>query len=352
MSSLPLKKRGLEGLTGRRASGVSGRELVRESLPGEDGSLPMILQPAVEGVDLAAWLAGHREKVGEHLTERGGILFRGFDISSLEQLEQLVCALSGELLEYTYRSTPRTQVSGRIYTSTEYPPDLHIPLHNEMSYTASWPMKIWFFCAEPAEQGGETPIADSRRVYQRIDPAIRERFERRRVAYIRNYGERMDLPWEDVFQTRDPAEVERFCRKTGIELEWKEDGRLWTRQVCQATAVHPRTGEKVWFNQAHLFHISSLKPEVSEALLSAFGEQGLPRNATYGDGGALDIQDLEAIRAAYRAEAVPIRWRKGDVALLDNMLVAHGRHPFSGRRRVLVGMAEPAGESSPDTQVV
>jgi alpha-ketoglutarate-dependent taurine dioxygenase len=352
MSSATLKKRGLEGMVGRRAVGVSGGELVREAGPEGGGPLPVVLQPAVEGVDLAAWLESHRERVETYLRERGGILFRGFDVGSLERFEQLVRSVSGELLEYTYRSTPRTQVSGNIYTSTEYPPDQHIPLHNEMSYTASWPMKIWFYCAEPAEQGGDTPIADSRRVYRRIDPAVRERFERRKVAYIRNYGERMDLPWQDVFQTGDPAEVERFCREAGIEFEWREGGRLWTRQVCQAVAEHPRTGERVWFNQAHLFHVSSLKPEVRDALLSAFGENGLPRHATFGDGSPIPLEDLGAIRAAFREEAVPVLWQRGDVVFLDNMLVAHGRSPFSGRRKILVGMAEPAGDRVPQVQVV
>jgi hypothetical protein len=32
--------------------------------------------------------------------------------------------------------------------------------------------------------------------------------------------------------------------------------------------------------------------------------------------------------------------------LLDNMMVAHGREPFSGPRKVAVGMAEPV-DSTP-----
>ena len=43
-------------------------------------------------------------------------------------------------------------------------------------------------------------------------------------------------------------------------------------------------------------------------------------------------------RLALRAETVTFPWRRGDVLLLDNMLTAHGRRPFTGDRRVLVAM--------------
>ena len=68
----------------------------------------------------------------------------------------------------------------------------------------------------------------------------------------------LDLPWEQAFNSEDRQVVERFCRSNRIDLEWKADGELRTRQVCQAVARHPHTGESVWFNQAHLFHVSNL----------------------------------------------------------------------------------------------
>ena len=242
---------------------------------------------------------------------------------------------------YTYRSTPRSHVSGHIYTSTEYPADQSIPLHNEMAYSRRWPMKIWFFCTKSAEQGGETPIADSRVVFNRINLKIRERFQRKKVMYVRTYGHGLDLPWQNVFQTESKSKVEDYCRSVGIEVEWKEDNCLKTRHVCQAVAVHPKTGEMVWFNQAHLFHVSSLKPEIRESLLSMFNEENLPRNVYYADGSPIEASALDEIREIYQQEAVIFPWRQGDILMLDNMLTAHGRAPFAGPRRIVVGMAEP-----------
>ena len=206
-------------------------------------------------------------------------------------------------------------------------------------------MRLGFFCVTPPDEGGETPIADSRQVYNNIEPAIRERFASEQVSYVRNYGEALDLPWQDVFQTSNREEVEEFCRQAGIEFEWKGDDELRTSQVCQAVATHPETGEAVWFNQAHLFHVSSLKSEIRESLLeTSAGEP--PRNAYYGDGSAIAGNDLDQIRAAYDAATVIFSWHKGDILIVDNMLVAHGRQPYRGARQIVVGMGQPFGVGS------
>lgn len=343
-STKPSKSIKQIGNVTRRSIQVSGSELVKLGRLDPAHALPTLIEPAVEGVDLAAWAGSHRELIEEHLTTAGGVLFRGFRVHDEMDLERLIEAVSGELLEYSYRSTPRTQVHGNIYTSTEYPADQHIPMHNEMAYTTAWPMKIFFLCALNAEEGGETPIADSRRIYERIPVEVRQRFAAHGVMYLRNYGGGLDLPWEEVFQTADRAQVEAFCAQRGISLEWFDDGRLRTRQVCQAVARHPRTGDTVWFNQAHLFHVTSLDPETRESLLADYGEEGVPRNTFFGDGSPIPPADLDAVRAVFEQELVVFPWRNGDLMVLDNMLAAHGRRPYRGPRRILVGMSETFSE--------
>jgi len=311
-----------------------------QSYEGEH-SLPFLVQAAASSTSLADWIASNRGQLNAHLRKHGGILFRGFAIESAGDFEEVIVTVSGRLLDYTYRSTPRTIVSGKIYTSTEYPPHQTIPLHNENSYTRDWPMKIWFFSRVCATTGGETPIADSRRVYQRIPREVREQFGREGVMYVRNYASGFDLPWQEVFQTSDRADVEDFCRGAGVQFEWLPNDCLRTRQTCQAVASHPVTGEIVWFNQAHLFHISRLPEEVRDAMLTIFAEEDLPRNVYFGDGSRIDSADLDLICEAYEQEKVAFQWEPGDVLLLDNMLTAHARNPFTGERQVVVGMAEP-----------
>lgn len=234
---------------------VSQENLIKTEYFQPGQNLPLIIKPAVDGINLTTWAATNRDWLETQLFQHGGILFRNFNLKDPADLEQFIQAISGKLIEYSYRSTPRSQVSGKIYTSTEYPAEQSIPLHNEMAYSRNWVMKIWFFCVKAAEHGGETPIADSRKVFQRLNPKLKKQFLEKKVMYVRNYGQGLDLEWENVFQTSSKSEVEKYCRDAGIEFEWKDGNRLRTSQVCQAIATHPKTKETVWFNQAHLFHI-------------------------------------------------------------------------------------------------
>jgi alpha-ketoglutarate-dependent taurine dioxygenase len=154
--------------------------------------------------------------------------------------------------------------------------------------------------------------------------------------YVRNYHDSLDLPWREVFQTNSQAEVEDYCLKAGMKVQWNGD-HLRTSQVCQVVAEHPVTGEMVWFNQAHLFHISGLDEEVRRSLQSgASGNE--PRNAFFADGSEIHEAALAHIRSVYEQEMVSFSWQRGDVLILDNMLSAHGRKPYRGPRQVVVGM--------------
>jgi len=298
------------------------------------------------GSKVSDWALENRQELGDILLEKGCVLIRGLKILSSKQFGMVLQALfDDELIDYTYRSTPRTELRGKVYTATEYPAAETIPQHNENSYSNSWPLRIGFLCMQPSVTGGETPLADSRLVYQRIEKDVRERFERKGVMYVRNYSD-LDLPWSEVFQTEDKDEVAAFCEKNGLEYHWGKGNHLRTCQVNPATASHPITGEKVWFNQAHLFHVSSLNPDVRNALLEIGGEENLPRNTYFSDGSEIPAEDLDHIREVYEALKFQFTWQRYDLLLVDNMLCSHGRNPFEGERKILVGMTTPQFKSS------
>ena len=309
----------------------------------ESGSpLPLLVEPRLGSIDLVDWIGSNPEFVSTNLLKHGGILFRGFDLDDEIEFERVAKAISPHLLDYEDQHTPRTRVHDGIYTSTEYPADHHIPFHSENSKNNTWPMKICFFCLKPSEQGGETPIADNRKVFQSINPKIRQRFIEKRVMYVRNFGEGAGLPWQTVFQTSDKAVVADYCRHNKMEFTWKGGDRLRVSHVCQSVATHPDTGEMVWFNQAHLFHIAGLDRAVRESLLSLFEQEDLPSNAYYGDGSPIEDSVINEVSESYQRSAVCFPWQPKDLLILENMLVAHGRRPYSGTRRILVAMTEPS----------
>jgi len=286
------------------------------------------------------WIKENKSLLEDYLIKFGGILLRNFGIYSVSEFNKVVQILCPNLLDYVYRSTPRTKLGGKIYTATEYPADRAIPLHNENSYSNAWPEKIFFFSVIVAAKGGETPIADSRKVYMRIDRSIRERFERKGILYVRHYTPGIDLSWQEVFQTDQKEIVNKYCQENNIEFKWNKNGsELTTKQVCQATILHPIAGVPVWFNQAHLFHISALEENDRISLMKELGKENLPRNTFYGDGEPIEINVLEHIREVYNKEKIKFQWQKGDIMILDNILTAHAREPYEGERKVAVAMA-------------
>ncbi|MEV0303092.1 TauD/TfdA family dioxygenase [Streptomyces prasinus] len=310
---------------------------MRETLTIEGG--PVVLTPSGTR-DLPEALAEHREEAETRLTEHGAVLFRGFDMTTAEDFAGFGRAVSAARLDYTYRSTPRSTVTDGVFTTTEYPADQEIALHCENAYQRTWPLKLAFFCQTPATTGGETPLADLRKVTAALAPDLLDRFETRGVRYVRHYRPHIDLPWQTVFQTDSRQGVAAYCVAHGIDHTWLDDTVLRTAQTSQGVAYHPRTGERVHFNQAHLFHGSNLPAETARALTSLYGSDGLPRNATYGDGTPLATEDLVAVRAAFATAQVTFPWERGDVLLVDNMRMSHGRRPYTGPRKVLATLMD------------
>lgn len=301
--------------------------------------LPLVLNPPSEDADLAALAAGHKEFIEAKLVEHGAILFRGFDAGSVAAFDAFTTAVCSELF-IENGEHPRENVKGNVYTPVYFPPERKLLWHNENSFNYHWPRKIWFCCVKPAESGGETPIVDSRKVYERMDPAIRARFMRHGVTYVRNYGEGPGRSWQDVFRTTDRSVVEEQCRKNFVEFEWKDGDRLRTRSTRPAVVKHPITGEPSWFNQVQHWHLACLDPATRESLMSIFAEEDLPRTCYFGDGSPIADIDMQTICDLYRELEVSFPWQQGDILMVDNVLAAHARNPFSGERKLLVAMGE------------
>jgi alpha-ketoglutarate-dependent taurine dioxygenase len=318
---------------------VTGGLAAAPLAPGQ--AIPWQVEPP-RGPDPLEALREERAAIRELLDRHGALLFRGLPLRDSSAFEAFVRIFCDRTMGYQDRAAPRTRVSGNVFTATDFPPAHDIFVHNESAYAQVWPSRIAFFCITPPVRGGETPLADVRRVLRRIAPEIRERFRQERLRYVRNFGNGLfGLSWQDAFQTCDRSEMERYCREAEIEFEWLGGDRVRTRQVRPAVVRHPRTAELAWFNHAAALHVSTVEPRARATLRRLFREEDLPSNVYYGDGAPIEPEVMDAIREAYRREIVSFPWQEGDVLILDNLLVAHGRRPFAGPRNVAVAMADP-----------
>ncbi|HEV2635141.1 MAG TPA: TauD/TfdA family dioxygenase [Actinocrinis sp.] len=291
---------------------------------GADGLLAYL-----DTADVAGLLAQHR-----------ALLLRGFDVPE-ERLEEVTGRLLQHRDPYVHGNSPRTKVGDNIYTSTEFPPEYVISMHNELSYAHVWPSRLLFFCAQPAQTGGATPLVHGALWLESLSPELRAAVKDG-VCYRQflHGGAGLGKSWQETFETKDEAEVERFLAASAADWEWTGDGGLRISQTRPATTRHPVTGEEVWFCQLDQWHPATLGEETMRELMAIVPEDELPQSVTFADGSPIPEQFAIEVRDQGLRLAVDVGWQRGDVLVIDNVAVAHGRRTFSGSRRVLVSMAQ------------
>ncbi len=232
------------GTIRRKSITIASEQLVKIFSWSPQESLPLVIEPIIPELDLIIWVKKNLDLIQKLLCQHGGIIFRNFSINSLEKFEQFIKVTSNqELLSYQDGSSPRTLLTDNIYTSTDYPAEQSIFLHSELSYANTYPLKIYFHCIKPADKGGETPIADIRKVYYRLIQKTRDRFNKKQVMYVRNFGDGLGISWQKAFQTSNKKDVESYCQNNDIVMKWRNNDKLQTKQVRPAIVNHPQTKE-------------------------------------------------------------------------------------------------------------
>jgi len=275
------------------------------------------------------------------LARSGAVLFTQTGIDTAGQFDAFVKLVSENIPDFKEESSPRSVVHGNVLTSTDYPNAYPIQFHNEYSYASAWPLRLQFCCLHPPAAGGETPIADTRKVLARMSASTRAAFEQKGVLYVRNYRPNAGVSWQAGFGTQSREVVERICRDAGITYEWRAGGVLRTRQHGAAIVRHPTTGDLVWFNHAFFFNVRAIEPAaLREVLLTCPDDDPLSTNTLFGDGTPIKAEIIEELRSLYAEASTRWPWRRGDILVIDNMLTAHGRAAYQGERKIVVVMTD------------
>ncbi|KAH7565320.1 hypothetical protein ACOSP7_020359 [Xanthoceras sorbifolium] len=273
------------------------------------------------------------------LHKTGAVFFRGFDIKTPQDFNDVVEAFGYEELPYVGGAAPRTNVFGRVFTANESPPDQKIPFHHEMAQVPEFPSKLFFFCEVEPGSGGETPIVLSHVVYERMKeryPDFVEKLEEHGLIYARVLGEDDDPSspigrgWKSTFLTKDKSVAEERAAKLGMKLEWMEDSGVKTIMGPIPAIKYDKSRQrKIWFN----------------SMVAAYTGWKDARNdpvkaVTFGDGSPLPADIIYDCLKILEEECVAVPWHKGDVLLIDNWAVLHSRRPFNSPRRVLASLCK------------
>jgi hypothetical protein len=201
-----------------------------------------------------------------------------------------------ERTPYREKTTPRTDFGLGVYSSTDLPPSQAIRMHNENSYTLTFPGLLLFGCMTAPAEGGTTPVADCRRVLSAMPSRLAEKMRESGWRLNRSFSEYVSTSWQTAFATDNPVDVARYCDTNLIAHSWRDDGTLRTSQVRPGIIRHPVSGGEVWFNHLLFWNEWALDEEVREALVDEFGRDGLPFSTEFGDGSPLTRDDLRSSR--------------------------------------------------------
>lgn len=310
----------------------------------EFDTFPVVMTPATDSVktaeSLAQALGRHQAEVKAMLHEKGTLLIRDFDLIGAKEFNKVASTLLTSQFDYTLGDSPRSRIEKNIYSSTDYPSEYSISLHQEMSYSKVRPNYVCFFCDIAPMVGGATPIADFHKIIDILPEHVVEKFTHTNLRYRRTLhgGFGLGKSWSQTFNTDDRSCVEDILRSIDARFEWLGDGSLRIEEEVPGVINHPITGKKIWFNQAEQWHPSSLNEDVREGMKELMPEESFPHYVEFADGNPIDMADLQIIRSAQEKMIRRFEWRQGDLLVVDNFLVAHGRDPFKGPRKILVSL--------------
>lgn len=334
--------------------------------------LPLIIEPNGEGKSkqaLLQWMNINKDSLSQKFTKHGAILFRGFDIETPTDFEDVALHVDPRLEHSYYGTSPRNMVKGTkyVFTASELPNYYPIMQHCEMSYVKKPPVSIFFYCHVEPTYRGESPICNFRKVYAELNPKVRDMFDKKGVITVRNYSglkskslfNLFELKkWNEIFNTTNKAEVEKQCREQDIEFEWLAGGNLRLIHHTPAAIEHPVTKEKVWFNHLQVFHPHGADVEYKyihqhqhrtktffwknflsimvkiKSLTTKPINQSM--NVLFGDGTPIPNSFVEHVQEIIWNNIVLLPWQKKDVIAVDNFSTAHGRMPYEGKRDILV----------------
>lgn len=262
-----------------------------------------------------------KEKVISLFKSYGVLLFRGFEANA-DIFREFSNLFSTDFIDYAGGAFARRVINGdkTLLSVNDY--QFGIKLHGEMYYQKNIPLMVWFFCANPASEDGETRICDGREFFNEISGSTKELFSKKNLKFTAIIP---NQEWQKKYQTDNLDRVAEMCRENNTHLTINEDESIMLEYICPAI-IPSRCGQYQVF-------INSLLPT----------KQLNPNILKFDDGSEIPDEVVQELNEIADKITTNISWQKGDILMIDNTRILHGRRAFTDDKRdIYIRLCAPA----------
>lgn len=273
------------------------------------------------------------DEIKQQFSQKGVVLLINTGLDDLSKLNDWGSILIDEPMTYQGGTQPRPQFGKNIYDVVASEPHyIYIHPHNEMSYLPKFPQCLVFGCTAIPQIGGETIISDNSAVtHEMLKTELGQKLKKNGVCYIRNFtdinaqNKVVYKHWQNAFNIDSREQLEIIAQHKKWNIKWKEDGQLTISYQAAAYEYNESLGENLLF--APVGHHGMYFDDVS--LLNTLPYEERPFHMTYGNGDIFTEDEIEFFVRIFDSHSIPIYWKPGWVAMLDNERWTHSRPPFT-----------------------
>ncbi|WP_254445349.1 TauD/TfdA family dioxygenase [Anabaena sp. UHCC 0204] len=253
--------------------------------------------------------------------EYGVLLFRGFTTDT-EIFREFSNLFSTDFLDYAGGAFNRKVINNdkTILSVNDF--QTEIKLHGEMYYQKNIPLMLWFFCANPAASDGQTTVCDGRQFFAELSNSTKELFNQKKLKFRAKMSQEQ---WQKKYKIDDVNQLEEICANNNTLVTIYEDQSILLEYIC-SLVIPSRCGN-------HQVFINSLLPAM----------QLNPDVLRFDDDSPIPDELMAELNGIAEKITTNICWQKGDILMIDNTRIMHGRRAFTDEtREIYIRLCSPA----------
>ena len=284
-------------------------------------------------VDCGQYERGALQKmIADTLGRERAVYLRNTGMTALSEMSDWAEYVGIQQMDYEGGTGSRFDMGNGVLSVGTEPAHTNIDPHSEMAYWHYYPEHIMFGCEIAPEAGGETVIASNERVTAALkNTSTGKKIFNTGIRYIRNFSDRDNansIPstttWQAEFKTSKWEDVAQQCEKHGWQLERRPGGSAKITWLEQGFEFDRKTGKNLLFtSMARLGRAFDEWPP-----FNGLENEDRPYHISYADGSQFTVDDLSTMDNAFSRYTIPLLWRPGDIAVLENIAWTHSRPPY------------------------